>query len=134
MSGGRTDELGCAGERLAEAHLKAAGLKLIARRFNTPVGEIDLLFRDRRKTRDSRQTDTLVFVEVKTRRDRVFADPEDAVGGVKQRRLLRAARWYLHEKGWEDRPCRFDVVTVILPAEGEPEVRHIIDAFVPDER
>ncbi len=114
--------LGRAGEELAAKWLRGHGLKLIARSFSTPVGELDLVCRDGQ---------TLVFVEVKTRRDRVHADPEDAVGGRKQRRGLRAARWYLHEQGWEDRPCRFDVVTVILPAEGEPEIKHIPDAFTP---
>ena len=127
MSGGHTDELGRAGERIAETYLKkAAGLKVIARRFNTPVGEIDLILRD------PQDNDTLVFVEVKSRRDCVHADPEDAVGGKKQRRLVRAARWYLHQKGWEERPCRFDAVTVILPLEEQPQIRHYPEAFLPD--
>ncbi len=114
--------LGRAGEALAAEWLCGHGLKLIAHSFSTPVGELDLICRDGQ---------TIVFVEVKTRRDRVHADPEDAVGGRKQRRSLRAARWYLHEKGWEERPCRFDVVTLILPPTGAPEIRHFADAFAP---
>ncbi len=114
--------LGRTGEALAAAWLRKRGLKLITRHFVTPVGELDLVFRE---------GDTVVFVEVKTRRDRIYAEPEDAVGGRKQRRSLRAAQWFLQHKRWEDRPCRFDVVTVILPATGEPEVKHFPDAFAP---
>ncbi|MEW6252096.1 MAG: YraN family protein [Planctomycetota bacterium] len=116
-------ELGRAGESLAADWLKARGLKLVTRHFNTPVGELDLVMRDGA---------TVVFVEVKTRRDRVYADPQDAVNATKQRRSLRAARWFMHEKRWDDRPCRFDVVTVILPPSGQPQIAHFPDAFLPD--
>jgi putative endonuclease len=115
-------ELGRAGERVAERYLKRQGLKLICRGFCTPVGELDLIMR---------AGETLVFVEVKTRRDRIFADPEDAVGPTKVRRLMRAAHWYLHQKRWEDRPCRFDVLAVVLAPGTDPDVRHYPDAFAP---
>ncbi len=111
------------GERLAEAFLKKRGLKSIARRFNTPVGELDLVMRDGR---------TLVFVEVKTRSDRVFADPQDALNPAKWRRLTRAAQWFIKHRGCEDDPCRFDVVGVTLPESGDPQIEHFPDAFVPD--
>ena len=63
-------ELGLQGERLAEAFLRKRGLKSLARRFSTPVGEIDLVMR---------AAEAVVFVEVKTLRDRMFKDPEDQV-------------------------------------------------------
>ncbi len=110
------------GERLAESFLKKRGFKSIARRFNTPVGELDLVMRDGA---------TLVFVEVKTRRDRVFADPQDALNPTKWRRLTRAARWFVLRRGWENDPCRFDVVGVTLPERGDPEVEYFPTAFVP---
>ncbi len=111
------------GERLAETFLKRAGFKTIARRFSTPVGELDLVMRD---------GDTLVFVEVKTRADDRYADPQDAVDAGKQGRLLRAARWYINQKRCDDQPCRFDVVTVITAAMSQPQIQHFPDAFVPD--
>ncbi len=116
-------ELGRAGERLAERHLRRLGYTILARHYNTPVGELDLVMRDR---------DTLVFVEVKTRGDRKFAEPEDAITREKRRRLTRTAQWYLAHTGWAERPCRFDVVTIILPPDGEPEIRHLLDAFGPE--
>lgn len=113
-------QLGQKGERLAEQLLRKSGLKTVARHFNTPVGELDLVMRDR---------DTLVFVEVKTRRDRKYADPEDAVTREKRRRMVRTAGWYIEHTGWGDRPCRFDVVTAIVPSEGPPQLEHFEDAF-----
>ncbi|NLG42492.1 MAG: YraN family protein [Phycisphaerae bacterium] len=117
-----TREYGDKGERLAETYLKRRGLKLVARGFVTPVGEIDLIVRD---------GDTVVFVEVKTRRSRQFADPQESVGAVKQRKMRRCAEWFLRQRNWTDRPCRFDVIGIVLPDEGEPEIEHFADAFQP---
>jgi putative endonuclease len=122
VSQARSD-LGLQGERHAEEFLKRRGLKLIARRFATPVGEIDLVMRS---------AETIVFVEVKTQRDRTFKDPQEQVTTPKQRRLIRAARWFLERKRWTERPCRFDVVAVVLPESGMSEVAHFPDAFVPE--
>ncbi len=116
-------QLGVRGERVAERFLRRAGMKTLARRYRTPVGELDLIMRER---------DTLVFVEVKTRTDRIWSDPQDAVNATKQRRMARIARWYLRKKHCEDAPCRFDIVAVIIPADGEPEITHFPDAFVCD--
>jgi putative endonuclease len=115
-------ELGRKGEKLAEKYLKQRGLKTVARHYSTPVGELDLVMRDGQ---------TLVFAEVKTRRDRKYADPQDAVRYEKQRCLTRAAQWFIRRRGWEDRPCRFDLIAVILPPGGEPEIEYFPDAFPP---
>jgi putative endonuclease len=116
-------QLGLEGERLAEAFLRRRGLKTVARRFSTPVGEIDLVMRQR---------ETVVFVEVKTLGDRALKDPQDQVMPAKQRKLAKAARWFLSSKRWDDRPCRFDVVAVVLPEHEEPEIEHFPDAFTPE--
>lgn len=115
-------ELGLQGERLAESFLRKRGLKTIARRYDTPVGELDLVMRER---------DTLVFVEVKTLRDRRFDDPENRVTPAKQSKLLKAAKWYLTRKRQTERPCRFDVVSVVLGDADNPEIEHFPDAFAP---
>jgi putative endonuclease len=115
-------ELGLQGERLAERFLKQRGLKTLARRYSTPVGELDLVMR---------AAETIVFVEVKTQRDRAFKDPQEQVTPAKRRRLLKAARWYLNHKHCEDQPCRFDILAVVLPEDGEAEIEHFPDAFTP---
>lgn len=121
MTASRQD-LGRAGERLAEAYLRQRGLKTLARRYQTPVGELDLVMRER---------DTIVFVEVKTRSARSHADPQDNLRPTQQRHIGRCARWYLHHKRLEDAPCRFDVVAIVLPDHGDPDVTYFPHAFHP---
>ncbi len=92
----------------AEAHaarwLAARGYELMARNFDTPAGEIDLIALD---------GEVLCFVEVKARRDDSCGSPLEAVDRRRQRRLGRAAALYLAESGWRG-PCRFDVVGMQL--------------------
>ncbi len=116
------DSTGLAGEKLAEKHLAGLGYKCIARRYRAVVGELDLVFLEGR---------TVVFVEVKTQQSDRLIDPEARVTRTKQTALLKVARWFLREKKLEDRPCRFDVVSVILAKTAPPEIRHIRDAFAP---
>lgn len=107
---------GAQAEALACAHLERAGLKLLARNFRCPQGEIDLVMDDR---------DTLVFVEVRYRRSNAFGTPAETVGRHKRARLRAAAGHYL-VKHAVDRSCRFDVVAV---SSGEPRVEWLRDAF-----
>ena len=117
------DHLGQLGEAHAERYLAGRGLRRIARRFRTPAGEIDLVMRDGA---------TIVFVEVKTQTDDRLGDPHERVTRPKQKRLIRAARWFLNQKGWHDAACRFDVVAVIAPPGAAPRVEHFRDAFMPN--
>jgi putative endonuclease len=112
-------ELGRRGEALAEAFLRRRGMKTIARNYTTPAGEIDRIMQDR---------GTVVFVEIKTLASRGFMNPDERVGRLKLVRMTRAAQWFLAARGWHDRRWRFDVVAVVLPAEGEPEIEHFEDA------
>jgi putative endonuclease len=116
-------QYGQEGERLAETYLKGRGLKVVARGYSAPVGEIDLIMRDQ---------ETVVFIEVKTRHSRDFADPQESVNAGKQRKMRRCAEWFLRDRNWTDRPCRFDVVAIVLPDDGEAEIDHFPDAFRPD--
>ena len=86
--------LGAQGESIAAAHLEASGLKITARNFRTRYGEIDLIAED---------GDTLVFVEVKTRRGGTFGTPEEAVTARKRQHLAMAAAIYLQDHGQEQR-------------------------------
>jgi len=111
---------GRAGEDLAARHLEARGFRILERRFRTRDGEIDLVAAD---------GGTVVFVEVKARSGAACGRPAEAVDGRKQRRLLRAARVWLHRHGATEGPCRFDVVE-ILSRPGEKVIaHHIADAF-----
>jgi putative endonuclease len=97
--------LGKKGEDLAVAQLRALKYKIIERNFKCFLGEIDII---------AREKDTLVFVEVKTRRTRDFGGPAAAVNARKQRQLSRVALTYLNMKKLGQMPARFDVVAVEL--------------------
>jgi len=102
-----TKKRGDAAEDAALDHLQAAGLQLIARNYRTPGrggGEIDLVMR---VPRDG----TLVFVEVRQRASGTHGGAGGSITGVKQRRIIFAARHYLSRLRTLP-PCRFDVVLV----------------------
>jgi len=116
-------DLGRRGEELAAAYLEQAGYRLVAANFSLPVGrnrvgalikvEIDLV---------AYEGKTLCFVEVKSRASDWFAPPEANVDLRKQRQVARAARAYLRTFGQLDKPYRYDVVTVLLPAEPDRQL------------
>ena len=102
-----TKHRGDAAEDAALDHLQRAGLVLVTRNYRTPGrggGEIDLIVRD---PRDG----TLVFVEVRHRADGSHGGAGGSVTGIKQRRIVFAARHYLSKLRTLP-PCRFDVVLV----------------------
>ena len=97
---------GNAAEDAARAHLLAAGLTLVERNYRTPGrggGEIDLVMRE--------AGGTLVFVEVRARAGTTHGGAAASVGGVKQRRIVLAARHYLMRHR-SPPACRFDVVAI----------------------
>ena len=108
--GGNSNKaIGDSAESSALDWLQARGLKLLERNYRVARGprshggEIDLILRDR--------DGTLVFVEVRSRRNGDFGGAAASVGAVKQQRIVFAARHYLLHFALPP-PCRFDVVTV----------------------
>ena len=73
----------------------------------------------------------IVFVEVKTRADESLTPAESVITLAKKNRLTRAARYFLTTHDIEDRPFRFDVVTIVLGRTGREQIRHYENAFVP---
>ena len=110
---------GISAESRAAAFLIAKGFRILARRWRSPVGEIDII---------ARRRSLLVFVEVKARADAEFGTAAEAVTAWKQRRLTRMARDYLTREHIVDRPCRFDVVTVMFDRI-EPVIEVYVNAF-----
>jgi len=109
------------GEKLAARFLRGNGYKVLYRNFkDRRGGEIDLVCRD---------AETLVFVEVKTRRDEQFGRPLEAVDPQKQMRVSKGALAWLRLLDNPDITFRFDVVEVFLPGAGEPRYELIQNAF-----
>jgi putative endonuclease len=112
-------ELGKQGEELAVEELTRRGYAILERRYRTQYGEIDIVADDR---------GTLVFVEVKARLTAEFGTAAEAVTPWKQRRLTRMAKFYLTCTHVIDRPCRFDVVAIMLDGP-EPVIEVFQNAF-----
>ena len=110
---------GFEGEIEAARYLKKNGLKILVHRYRCRFGEIDLV---------AREKDTLVFVEVKTRRSADFGDPSLAVTPEKQKHISRVALDYLRHLNNPEIPVRFDIVEVISSG-STVECNHIRDAF-----
>ncbi|NIM70844.1 MAG: YraN family protein [Xanthomonadales bacterium] len=107
-------------ERFAEAYLRRHGLRVVQRNFGCRSGEIDLVLADR---------GCLVFAEVRYRRRNGFGGPAASVDGRKQRRITRAAAYFLaRHREFAARPCRFDVISLSGHAE-RPRVEWIRNAF-----
>lgn len=107
------------GEKQAERFLKKSGYKILGRRVRSGKhDEIDLIARHGK--------DTMVFVEVKTRRNESMGRPAAAVNRDKRRKLSRAAVTFLQKRKLRPPYIRFDIVEVI---EEPPEIRHIENAF-----
>ena len=117
------ERLGRWGERRCEKLLKSKGFRKLARNFSCKTGEIDLVMVD--------NDGGIVFVEVKTRADESFGPAESSVTTAKRARMSRAARYFLATHNIENRPYRFDVVTIVLGRKGRPQIRHYENAFVP---
>jgi len=115
----RRQRLGSAGERAAEEFLKRKRYTVLRRNYRCKSGEVDLVAVHR---------GTLVFVEVKTRRDESCGSPFEAVDRRKQQRLIRAARQFIAEHDLYDRNARFDVVAVWEEA-GRRRCEVLEDAF-----
>lgn len=112
--------LGKAGEEYACRELERRGYAILARRFRTRMGELDIVARDGR---------TLVFIEVKARRSVRFGEPVEAVTWQKQQRLARMAAEYVLQHGIGDAGCRFDVVSVRFDGTLRPHVDVVKNAF-----
>ena len=120
MAEDHRQSLGKLGENLACAALAQRGYAILARRYRTKLGEIDVVARDGL---------TLVFVEVKARAGDDFGGGAAAVTRWKQRRLTLMALDYLARHRLEERPCRFDVVTVDVVERQAPRVEIYENAF-----
>jgi putative endonuclease len=111
---------GRAAEDLALRYLEQHGLQLVTRNFRCTRGEIDLIMR---------HGDSLVFVEVRARRNDNFGSGAASVDARKQAKLNAAAALYLQQNAQlSNCPCRFDVVALSF-ASDPPQLDWIPDAF-----
>jgi putative endonuclease len=112
---------GAACESLAATFLEAHGLEVLARNLRCKAGELDLVCRD---------GDVLAIVEVRQRQRDDYGGALASVNASKQRKIIRAARFFLeHRAILNAYTLRFDVVAVQGSPQGAHRIRWIKDAF-----
>ena len=113
---------GNAAEDLASDLLERAGLRILLRNYRVRGGEIDCIALD---------GNTLVFVEVRLRRNIRFGGAAASIDSRKQQRIIHAARCYLLRYPRQaERPCRFDCI--LLDSLNTDQLEWIKDAFQAD--
>lgn len=115
--------MGDLGEKLAAGYLKKRGYSVLKHNYRSKLGEIDLI---------AQKAKTICFVEVKTRTKDDFGPPQAAVNQAKQRQLTKAAMAYLKAHGLLEYNCRFDVISILMGNDNNPEnINFIENAFSP---
>lgn len=107
-------------ERLAEQHLIAHGARILARNARCKGGEIDLI---------AEHAGCIVFAEVRFRQHESFGGANTSITLAKQRRIVRAAQFWLQSSGsaYRTHPCRFDAL--LLTNLAAPQINWIQAAF-----
>lgn len=119
---GRNNIAGAWGEAKAAEYLRRKRYEIVAAGYRSRFGEIDLIVKDRK---------SLVFVEVKLRKNATFASAREYVDRRKQDRIRVTASIYLSQNPTQLQP-RFDVIEIYAPdgpATIDPVIHHLEDAF-----
>ena len=98
--------LGSWGEAKSAEYLRKKGYKIEAMNYHSRFGEIDIIARKKK---------TVVFVEVKLRKDGTFANAFEFVSKSKQEKIILTAQAYLQEKEDNKSQPRFDVIEIYAP-------------------
>ena len=114
------NKLGKAEEDAAAAYLEGKGYILLHRNWRKNHLELDIV---------AEKDHELVVVEVKTRANGSYREPQEAVDWLKIRRIVIATDAYIKHFGW-DKPVRFDIITVV-GQNGDFQIEHIENAFYP---
>jgi len=111
------NELGKWGEDLAASFLEGKGYKILERDWKSGRQDLDII---------AKEGSTVVIVEVKTRRNRLFANPEEAIDYKKRANLLKAINHYTKSHPGSS-SLRFDVISIVGTPDSKPEIDHIMD-------
>lgn len=101
--------LGQTGEDVAEIYLLKKHYKIIERNFSCRQGEIDIIAKDK---------DEIVFIEVKTRTNKRYGEPIDAITYYKKKHIIKSIKYYLYIKNLENAFVRIDVIEVYQKKDG----------------
>ena len=113
----KNKEIGRKGEALAAEYLRDKGFTILERNYRYGRLEIDII---------GQIKNTIVFIEVKTRRSNRYGYPEEAVDNKKTDHILSCADHYIYQNQWAG-DIRFDIISIFLKP--EISIEHIEDAF-----
>jgi putative endonuclease len=113
-------ELGRYGEQRAVQYLQENGYKIISRNYYSRYGELDIVCQKQRE---------IIFVEVKTRKTKLYGSPEESITYKKMQSMKKAALQYLHDYPAAFRGLRFDVISIFIDHQGKEDINHIENAF-----
>ena len=111
-------EIGRIGEELVAGWLKAKGYVIVRRNFRCKYGEIDIV---------AENPKTVVFVEVKTRKENSLIAPKDAVDKSKQRKLSLTAKNFLRMAHLGSVKYRFDIAEVTYKRDEAGEIMYSLN-------
>lgn len=113
------NELGNIGEEVAKTYLRKKGYQILASNWRFGHLELDII---------AKKDNWLIVIEVKTRSNKEFEHPQEAITFSKIKNIVKAANEYIIQTDW-DGNTRFDVVAII-PQGKTFEIEHIEDAFL----
>ena len=114
-------EVGILSEKLAGNFLEKRGYHILETNYRRPVGEIDII---------ARHKDSLVFVEVRTKKSRQFGSPEESITPTKMARLRAVAAHYGQNRDNLPPSWRIDVVAIELDRTGQVSRIELIENAV----
>jgi putative endonuclease len=114
-------ETGILGERLACDFLGKNGYRILETNYRCPEGEIDII---------AQQEDTLVFIEVRTKRSKQFGSPEESITPTKMKRLRAVAAHYGQNRDGLPASWRIDVVAIQMHRNGRASRIELIENAV----
>jgi putative endonuclease len=116
-----TSKVGDIGEQAAADYLHHAGYEILEQKYRCKIGEIDII---------AKINNSLVFIEVKTRRNTTYGFPAEAVTYRKQQKIINTALCYLQQIHNINMQCQFDVIEIFLGENNEVTYNHITNAFI----
>jgi putative endonuclease len=121
MANMKRRDTGILGERLARDFLGNNGYHILETNYRCPAGEIDII---------AQQKETLVFIEVRTKRSKQFGSPEESITPTKMERLRAVAAHYGQNRDGLPASWRIDVVAIQMDGKGRASRIELIENAV----
>ncbi|WP_278489803.1 YraN family protein [Megamonas funiformis] len=112
--------MGLWGEDKAVEFLKVKNYTILVRNYHSRFGEIDII---------ARKQNTIIFVEVKTRKNTAFGFPAEFVDYQKQQKIMKTAQLYINDNFNAEFDYRFDIIEVFHYDDNKVKFNHLKGAF-----